>query len=184
MNNIKLIQNIKKPLVLLFMLTMGISAVMVSCTKEEDLSPAFSAAGFWQVKNDPTFTSNTANATADLYYLFVEPNAFYRLTFTNNFDFTKLTLKPRADSLVSFYKIEGNVLKLPNPAPTITNIIPGSTLESKTPNQMILSRYHIVQRSLLTNEILQDRTDKITYELVTDNAKNAYFKNFIAKYYK
>ena len=161
-----------------------LSAGLISCAEEEDLSPSFSAAGFWQVKDDPTFTSNTANATADLYHLFVEPNAFYRLTFAKTFDFSKIDLKPRADSMVSFYKIEGNVLKIPNPAPSITNIIPGMTLESQTPNQMVFSRYHIVRRSLLTGEVLQDRTDKITYELVSDAAKNAYFKNFIGKYHK
>ncbi|HMP30266.1 MAG TPA: hypothetical protein PKD85_11745, partial [Saprospiraceae bacterium] len=93
-------------------------------------------------------------------------------------------LKPRADSLVSFYKIEGNVLKIPNPAPAITNIIPGLTLESKSANQMVFTRYNIVRRDLLTGEILQDRTDRITYELVTAESKNAYFKNFIAKYHQ
>ena len=184
MNNIKIIQNIKKPVVLLIIVVIAISAGLISCTEEEDLSPTISAAGFWQVKNDTTFTSNTANATADLYHLFVEPNAFYRLTFANTFDFSKLDLKPRADSLVSFYKIEGNVLKIPNPAPAITNIIPGLTLKSQTPNQMVFSRYHIIRRNLLTGEVLQDRTDEVTYELVTDAAKIAYFKNFISKYHK
>ena len=184
MKNKNIIQFVKTPFIIMFTLVVILSVGLLSCTEDEDLSPSFSAAGFWQVKDDPTFTSNTANATSDLYHLFVEPNAFYRLTFSKSFDFSKLDLKPRADSLVSFYKIEGNVLKIPNPAPSITNIIPGLTLESQTTNQMIFSRYHIVRRSLLTGEVLQDRTDKITYELVSDAAKNAYFKNFISKYHK
>lgn len=184
MKNINIIQIFKNPFIGMLLLIMAISVGMISCSEEEDLSPAFSAAGYWQVKNDPTFTSNTTNATTDLYHLFVEPNAFYRVAFANNFDFSKLDLKPRADSMVSFYKIEGNFLKITNPAPAITNIIPGLNLKSQTPSQMVFTRYHIVRRSLLTGEVLEDRTDEITYELVTDVPKNEYFKNFLCKYHK
>jgi hypothetical protein len=182
--NINIIRHIRNPFISLCFVAMGISMGIISCTEEEDLTPQFNAAGFWQVKNDPTFTSNTTNATADLYHLFVEPNAFYRLSFANNFDFTKLNLRPRPDSIISFYKIEGNVLKIPNPAPAITNIIPGLTLESQSSSQMLFTRYHILRRSLLTGEILQDRTDKITYDMVTEEAKIAYFKNFISRFHQ
>jgi hypothetical protein len=184
MKNKNIILLFKTRFVGILVLVIALSTGIISCSEEEDLSPKFTAAGYWQVKNDPTFTSNITNATTDLYHLFVEPNAFYRVAFANNFDFSKLALKPRADSLVSFYKIEGNVLKIPNPAPAITNIIPGLNLKSQSPSQMVFSRYHIVRRNLLTGEVLEDRTDEITYELVTDEAKNAYFKNFLSKYHK
>ena len=184
MKNINLFHKTIKSSAILMMVIAAFSVGLMSCIKEDKIEfvePGFSAAGFWQVKGDPTFISND---TLSLFHLFVEPNAFYRLTFSNKFDFSKLELKPRPDTIVGFYKIEGNVLKIPNPAPSISNSIQGLTLESQTAGQMNFSRYYVVRRSLLTGEILEDRTDKITYESVSDAAKVAYFKNFISKYHK
>lgn len=155
-----------------------------SCSKEvTDTPPNFSMVGYWNVLKDTTFTATAANATADLYHLFKGEHVYYRFSFPKTQNFADLTAKPRADSLISFYQIKGDMLMIPNPAPSTTNIVPGNVLVNQASDQMKFIRTVIVKRNAITAEIEKTRTDTIKYIRVTDPIKIAWFDNYLKKWH-
>lgn len=159
------------------------SLVFLSCEKDDQPQENLAVEGYWLVLRDTTFTAAPANANCDLYHLFKAPNAYYRFSFPNTFDFSVLTAKPRADSMISFYQTVGNQLQIPNPAPSTTNNVPGNDLLSKTDNQMVFTRYVITRRNATTGKVEQSRTDTITYLRVTDATKIQYFNNYLKQWH-
>jgi hypothetical protein len=160
----------------------AVVSLAIACKKENTV-PDINVEGYWNVLRDTTFTVSAANATADLFHLFRGEHAFYRLSFLKTHDFTNLTLRPRNDSLISYFQVSGNKLMIPNPAPSFTNIVPENVLLSKTESEMIFTRYVVERRSNLDGKILNARTDTIRYIKVTDAAKIAYFNNYLKTYH-
>lgn len=156
--------------------------LLASCGKENAVTN-INVQGYWLVLKDTTFTSNSANANADLYHLFKGDIAFYRFSFLKTHDFTVLTSSPRADSLIASYQVRGDELWLPNPAPSFNNIVPANKLISRTDNEMIFTRYIILRRSTIDGKVLSDRTDTIKYVKVTDPAKVNYFDNYLKRWH-
>jgi len=156
--------------------------LFVSCTKEEQ-TENINVEGYWNVQKDTTFTSIVANATADLYHLFKGSNAYYRFSFPKTTDFSVLTTKPKSDSLISFYQVKGNMLMIPNPAPSTSNNVPGNILVSKTADQMVFTREIVVKRNAITAVIEKTRIDTIKYFRVTDPVKVAFFDNYLKKWH-
>lgn len=160
----------------------AVALIALSCQKEDNI-PNMEIEGYWNILGDKTFTSNASNATSDLYHLFRDDHAFYRFSFLKTHDFSVLTAKPRADSLIGYYQVEGNLLMIPNPAPSFANIVPGNQLISRSDNEIVFTRYIVERRSALDGSIQQDRTDTIRYLRVTDQAKVRYFDNLLKIYH-
>jgi hypothetical protein len=159
-----------------------ISFSVVACKKESQ-TPDIDVQGYWNVLKDTSFTSIPANATADLFHLFRSPYAFYRLSFLKTHDFSVLNSRPRNDSLISMYKVEGNQLMLTNGAPSVTNNLGGNFLISRTDNEMVFTRTVVLRRNTLDGKIIAQRTDTIRYQRVTDPVKVAYFDNYLKTYH-
>jgi hypothetical protein len=159
-----------------------VSVFFYSCGKDETVQN-INVEGYWNVQKDTTFTSNPANATADLFHLFKGSNAFYRFSFLKTHDFSVLTSSPRADSMISFYRVQGNQLQLPSPSPSTTNVIPGNDLLSKTDNEMQFTRLIVTKRNAATGKPEATRLDTIKYFRVTDAVKIAYFDNYLKKWH-
>jgi len=160
------------------------SVIVYSCSKEETATRNFSVEGYWNVKNDTTFTSNVSNATSDLYHLFKGENVYYRFSFLKTHNFADLASKPRADSLISYYQIRADMLMIPNPAPSTTNIVPGNVLVSQTADNMKFIRTVITKRDPITAAVVATRVDTIRYFRVTDPVKIAWFDNYLKKWHK
>lgn len=159
-----------------------ISLLVASCKKETQI-PDINVDGYWNVLKDTSFTSIPANSTADLFHLFRGPHAFYRLSFLKTHDFSNLNSRPRTDSLISMYKVEGNQLMLTNGVPSVTNIQEGNFLISRTDDEMVFSRRVVLRRSTLDGKVTAERTDTIRYLRVKDPAKVAYFNNYLKTYH-
>jgi hypothetical protein len=159
-----------------------ISFSVIACKKESQ-TPDIDVQGYWNVLKDTSFTSNTANAAADLFHLFRSPNAFYRLSFLKTHDFSVLNSRPRNDSLISMYKVEGNQLMLTNSTASATNNLSGNFLISRTDDEMVFTRTVILRRSTLDGKVLAERTDTIRYQRVKDPVKVAYFDNYLKTYH-
>jgi len=165
---------------ILIILTLSILAF--SCKKDDNVEN-INVEGYWNILRDTTFTSIPTNASSDLYHLFKGEHAFYRLSFAKTHDFSVLTSRPRPDSLISFYRVEGAQLQIPHSASSYSNNIPGNNLIKQTADEMVFTRYVIMRRSTITGKILADRTDTIRYVRVTDPAKVAYFNNYLKTYH-
>jgi hypothetical protein len=159
-----------------------IITLLAACSKEDTVQN-IDVEGYWNVLNDKTFTSSSANSTADLYHLFRKPNAYYRLSFLKTHDFSNLNSKPRADSVINFYSTEGNMLKLTNVAASFANEVPGNVLISRSDNELVFTRFIIERRSTIDGKVTSSRTDTIRYVKVTDAAKVAYFDNFLKRFH-
>jgi len=168
----------KQLLIILFFAT-----AIYSC-KKEDTVPNINVEGYWNVIDDTTFTVNPTNATSDLFHLFKGSNSFYRLSFLKTHDFSNLNSRPRNDSLISFYKVEGNQLMLTNGTASFANVVGGNNLISRTDNEMIFTRYVVERRSAIDGSVIKDRLDTIRYIKVTDQVKVAYFDNYLSTYHK
>lgn len=159
-------------------------AFLVSCSKEAEPAQAdFSMEGYWNVLRDTTFTSNAANANADLYHLFRGPNAYYRFSFLKTHDFSVLTSKPRADSMISYFQVIGDQLMIPNPAPSTTNNVPGNVLLKRSDNEMFFTRTVVTKRNISTGKVEGTRIDTVQYYRVTDPVKIKYFDNYLKQWH-
>ena len=154
------------------------ASIFFSCTKDGDLKPNIDVQGYWKVQ-DPTYASNS---TRDLYHLFKGTNAFYRFSFMKTHDFSNLMSKPQSDSLISFYKTEGDMLLLPNPSASATNVVPGNNLIKQPKDELTFIRYVILSRDL-TGKVSQSRTDTIRYTRVTETVKINYFDSYIRRFH-
>ncbi|MFZ9388839.1 MAG: hypothetical protein ACO25B_13245 [Chitinophagaceae bacterium] len=155
---------------------------VVSCKKDTEVQN-IDVQGYWNVLRDTSFTSIPANATADLFHLFRSPHAFYRLSFLKTHDFSNVNSRPRTDSLISMYKVEGNQLLLTNGAPSVTNNLAGNMLISRTDDEMVFTRTVVLRRSTLDGKVTLERTDTIRYQRVKDPVKVAYFDNYLKTYH-
>ena len=160
-----------------------VTVVLIACSKEEIPGPNFSVEGYWNVQKDTTFTVSAANATADLYHLFKGDHVYYRFSFPKIHNFSDLASKPRADSLISYYQIKGDLLMLPTPAYSLSNSVPGNVLVKKTDDMMVFTREVIVKRNSLTAVVEKTRIDTIKYYKVSDAVKVAYFDNYLKKWH-
>lgn len=154
----------------------------VSCKKDSEVQN-IDVQGYWSVLKDTSFTSISTNSTADLFHLFRGPHAFYRLSFLKTHNYSDLTSRPRTDSLISMYRVEGNQLLLTNHAPSVTNNLGGNFLLSRTDDEMVFTRNVVLRRSTLDGKVTLQRTDTIRYQRVKDPVKEAYFDNFLKKYH-
>jgi hypothetical protein len=160
----------------------AISMLVIAC--EKDVSePNINVEGYWMVLNDTTFTSIKSNDTSNLYHLFRGNNAYYRLAYSKNADFTNLSLRPNKDSAHSFYQVVGSELMLSNHAASFNTNVGGNVLLSQTGNQMVFTRYVVERRSAIDGKVIKDRTDTIRYNKVTDPTKVAYFDNYLKTYF-
>jgi len=160
------------------LIVLALCGVMFSCSKDENIAD-INVEGYWQIQ-DPTYT---LNSTRNLFYLFRKEHAFYRYSFSKTHDFTNLTSRPNSDSIVSYFQVRGQVLMLPNPSASASNVVPENRLLSQTENEMVFTRYVIVKRSLATGEIQQSRTDTIRYTRVSDVSQKNYFDNYLKSYH-
>lgn len=157
-----------------------LAATIVACSKEEAVESPINVEGYWTVQ-DPLYTA--ANPTVDLFHLFKGENVFYRFSFLKTHNYALLASSPRADSMISYYQVVGKQLMLPNPAPSTTNVLPGSFLISQDAGQMTFSRLVITKRNGTTGKIEATRTDTIRYAKVTDVLKQTYFNNYLKKWH-
>ena len=160
-----------------------VSVILISCDKEEVQGPDFNMEGYWNVLKDTTFTANVNNAAADLYHLFKGEHVFYRFSFLKTHNFADLTTKPRADSIISFYQIKGDMLMLPTPAYSTVNSVPGNVLVKQASDRMVFTREVVVKRNTLTGAVEKTRIDTVKYFKVTDAAKIAWFDNYLKKWH-
>lgn len=151
--------------------------------KKDSVTPNIEVEGYWNVLRDTTFTGIAANATADLFHLFRGPHAFYRLSYLKTHDFSVRTSRPRNDSLISMYQVEGNQLRLTNGAASFANVVEGNNLLSRTQDEMIFTRHVVIRRSAIDGKVTAERTDTIRYVRVTDPVKVAYFDNYLKTYH-
>lgn len=156
------------------------AATVIACSKEEVVEAPINVEGYWAVQ-DPIYTM--ANPTADLFHLFKGQNVFYRFSFLKTHNYALLTSAPRVDSMISYYQVVGKQLMLPNPAPSTTNVLPGSMLMSRDDNQMIFSRLVITKRNGTNGKIEATRTDTIRYSKVSDPLRQAYFNNYLKRWH-